>query len=534
MQLAFGNCVLDLERRELYRDGALVHTRAKVFDILDYLVANPDRVLSRDDLMAHGWPGLTVSDATLSSCMLSVRRAIGDDSSDPRFIKTLRGQGFRFIAEVTLHDGSSNISTSSAGPGNGQSKRSASPPHARDDRLSIAVLPFVNLNKDPKLDYLANGLAEDVTRALSRFKALTVIAHSSSSQYSGPDDDIQKIGAELRVDYVLEGSVRCDKEVLRATVQLIQTSTAQHIWAENYDGQIKQLLALQDSITQQIATSIKPEIDLAEIRRASGSPAGELPAQEMAWRARALMDKGRLEATPSLYEQGMALAERAAALDPQCRQAWWTICLANFLVAFAPKVDPAVQLARAREAAEKLRVLDRNDHSAYMALGWISYLERDFERAQTNLNHAYALNPNCTMTLMHLSVVLISLGRADAGYEHLRRAIRLSPRDLWLGFMLAALSFACYALEMYEDGIKFIEQAIEREPQAPANHVLLAICLVELGDLDGAGAAIHSQRRISEGYFRQYLDGKRMLSKDPKLAARFLASLRHAAEAAGD
>ena len=98
MQFAFADCVLDLERRELRRDGELVHTRAKVFDVLSYLIANRDRVLSRDELLAQGWPGRIVSDATLSTCILSVRRALGDDGKEPRFIKTLRGQGFRFIA----------------------------------------------------------------------------------------------------------------------------------------------------------------------------------------------------------------------------------------------------------------------------------------------------------------------------------------------------------------------------------------------------------------------------------------------------
>ena len=101
MQLAFGDCVLDIDRRELRRDGAIIHTRTKVFEILNFLIVNRDRVLSRDELLAHVWPDLNISDATLSSSILGVRRAIGDDGSNPKFIKTLRGQGFRFIADVT-------------------------------------------------------------------------------------------------------------------------------------------------------------------------------------------------------------------------------------------------------------------------------------------------------------------------------------------------------------------------------------------------------------------------------------------------
>ena len=519
MQLSFGDCHLDLERRELHRAGAPVHTRAKVFDVLSYLVANRDRVLSRDELLAHSWPGLTVSEATLSSCIRSVRRAIGDDGGDPRFIKTLRGRGFRFIAEVTPQGES----------GSGQ----AAPAHARDDSLAIAVLPFANLNDDPKLDYLADGLAEDITTELSRFKAFTVIARNSSFLYRGPANDIQKIGAELQVDYILEGSVRCTDAVFRATAQLIHAPTTTHLWAENYDGRIDDLFALQDEISRKIVANIKPEIDMEEFRRASAPHGGGLRAQEMAWRARALLDRSRTEGNPALYGEGMKLAEEAAALDPQCRQAWWTIAVGNFLLGFARAGnDPTVPLTRSREAAEKLRALDRNDHSAYMSLGWISFTERDFERAITNLDQAHALNPNCTMTLMLMGVIATSTGNAEAGESHLRRAMRLSPRDLWLGFMIAARGFACFALERFDEGADFARQAIEREPNAPANNVVLAACLAESGDLEGAAAAIRAQRRINEKYLAENLEGKRSPFQNPIWSKRYATALRRAADAA--
>jgi TolB-like protein len=531
--LSFGDYVLDLGRRELSRDGAITHTRPKVFDILCYLVANRDRVLSRDELLTHGWPGLTVSDATLSSCIRSVRQAIGDDGSNPKFIKTLRGQGFRFIADVAVQNEPDDGSAPSNAKENEAVESGVQPIHARENSLAIAVLPFANLNNDPTMDYLSEGLAEDITTELSRFKAFTVIARNSSFHYRDLINDIPKIAAELRVDYILEGSVRCDDDVFRATAQLIHAPTTKQLWAENYDGEIGQLFALQDEISQKIATNIKPEIDMAEIRRASTPHSGDLRAQEMAWRARALMDKARMEASPTLYDQAIELAEDAAAQDPRCRQAWWTISVASHNLAFGRHHgDTKALLKRSREAAEKLRALDRNDHSAYLALGWIGFIERDFESGLANLSHAHELNPNCTMTLMQLGVLLTALGKADIGYEHLCRAVRLSPRDLWLGFMFAAQGFACYALERYQDGIEYMRRAIQREPQAPANHVILAACLVEIGDLEEAGAAIRAQRGISEDYFLEYLEGKRLPYQVPEIATRYAAALRRAADAA--
>ncbi len=526
MHVAFGDCVLDLDRRELRRNGETVHTRAKVFDVLSYLVANRDRVLHRDELMAHGWPGLTVSDTTLSTCILSVRRAIGDDVGDPRFIKTLRGQGFRFIADVTSLDAEEGDSAQPV-PDYGQ------PAHARDDALSIAVLPFANLNKDPKLDYLADGLAEDVITALSRFKAFAVIARNSSFQYRGLANDIKKIEAELQVDYVLEGSVRCADDLFRATAQLIHAPTTKHVWAENYDGKIENLLALQDDISQKIATNIAPQIDLEEIRRAPSESSGDLRAQEMAWQARALLDRARSEGKPALYMDCIELAEKAAALDPKCRQAWWVVSVANFLIAFARQgSDPDAHLERSRTAAEKLRAIDPNDHSAYMALGWVGYIARDLERALTNLTHAHALNPNCTMTLMLMGVAVTSVGRAEEGYEHLIRAMRISPRDIWLGFMQAAQGLTCFALERYQEGVELSRKAIDREPYAPANHIILAACLAELGDMEGAAAAIRAQRDINDVFLQEYLDRKRLPFQIPEIAEHYADALHRAADAA--
>lgn len=292
MRLAFGECILDLDRRELQRDGAPVHLRAKVFDVLSHLIVNRDRLVTRDELLAHAWPSVTVSDATLSSCIRTVRQAIGEARGEQKYLKTLRGQGFRFVAEVT--------EAASAQ----QSERTPPPEPVttleRDQGLAIAVLPFANLSQDSKLDWLADGLAEDITTALSRFKAFTVISASSSFQYRKPDRDVAAIAAELDVDYIIEGSVRCGETEFRATARLTQASTDQHIWANNYDGLIENLFSVQDNITRTIATRIKPEIDLAEIRRAATrSQTGTLRAQEMAWQARALLDRARMEKNPS-------------------------------------------------------------------------------------------------------------------------------------------------------------------------------------------------------------------------------------------
>ncbi|MDP6816030.1 MAG: hypothetical protein QF582_22650, partial [Alphaproteobacteria bacterium] len=356
---------------------------------------------------------------------------------------------------------------------------------------------------------------------------------NSSFQYRNRAIDIRKVGAELQVDYILEGSVRCTRDAFRATAQLVHAPTTKHLWAERYDGRIDDLFTLQYDILQKIVSSIGPEIILEEIRRASGYHFGDLRALELSWQARALMDRSRAEGDAELYRQGMMAAEQAAALDPRCRHAWWTVSLANYLAAFArPGPHQAAFLQRARQAAEKLRALDRSDHRAYLSLGWISFIERDLATALDYLDQAHELNPNCTMTLSLMGIALTSSGRAQAGYDHSARAIRLSPRDLWLGFMQGGLAFACFALERFAEGAELSRRAIQRDPNAPAHHIVLAACLAEEGDIDGAGAAIKAQRRISDNLLLEYLAGKRLPFKDRKLAKRYADALRRAAAAA--
>jgi TolB-like protein len=521
VQFKFGDCVFDLKRRELTRMGELVHTRAKVFDTLEYIIVNRDRVVSREDLLDHAWQGLTVSDATLSTCIRSIRAAIGDDVKVSRFIKTFRGKGFRFVGDVECVD------TELKTPQQDRPDQSTDARHrSHTGTLSIAVLPFSNLNGEPELAYLTDGLAEDVITRLSCFKAFSVIAKNSSFQYKTSEEGFQKIGFDLQVDYILEGSIRCSGGSFRASVQLIYAPSEKCLWAEKYDGKIDDILALQDEITQQIVTSIAPEIALEEFRWSRKPKMGDLGALEMAWRARTLLDRGRSEAAPELFVEGMKLAEAAVESDPQCRQAWWTVSFANYTLAFGkPDSSAKSLLVRAREAAERLRALDRNDHRAFGALGWISFIERDIPQADEYLRQAHDLNPNCTMTLTMLGLTATSLGKSSEGYENICQAIRLSPRDLWLGFMVASQGVACFALERFEEGVICARRAIQLSPHAPLNHIILAACMVESNDLAGARAALVVQRRINEGVLTQYLRRQRGPFQDDKMADRYADAL---------
>ena len=199
MRYRFEEFAFDIDRRELHRGAEVVSVTPQVFDLLEYLIRNRERVVSKDDLINAVWNGRIVSDAALTTRLNAVRAAIGDTGEKQRLIKTLPRKGFRFVGQVQ-----ETREVAASNPGEVAPERAPALP----DRPSIAVLPFENMSDDPEQEYFADGMVEEIITALSRFKWLFVIARNSSFTYRGKAVNVKQVGYELGVRYVLEGSVR--------------------------------------------------------------------------------------------------------------------------------------------------------------------------------------------------------------------------------------------------------------------------------------------------------------------------------------
>ena len=247
-----------------------------------------------------------MSDAALTTRLNVARGVIGDSGQEQRLIKTLPRKGFRFIGLVQELDGpESTIAT-------GARAEPPQPALTLPDRPSIAVLPFQNMSGDPEQDYFADGIVDDIITALSRFKFLFVIARNSSFTYKGRAVDIKQVGRELGVRYVLEGSVRKVGGRVRIAGQLIDASTGAHVWADRFEGDLGDVFALQDEITVNVVSAIRPKLLEAEIEHAVRRP-NNLSAYDL-----------YLRATPHYYSmtpEGMAeairLFARALEIDPR-------------------------------------------------------------------------------------------------------------------------------------------------------------------------------------------------------------------------
>src|SRR6516165_148025 len=228
----FEDYVLDTERRELRRGSALLSMEPQVFDVLAFLVRNRDRVVSKDDLLASVWGGRIVSESTLASRINAARRVIGDTGEHQRLIRTIIGKGVRFIGKVREQRDTDEPTGSPVVP-----------------RLSIVVLPFANFSNDPELEHFADGITDDLTTDLSRISGGFVIARNTAFTFKGKAVDVKKIGRELGVRYVVEGSMRWAGDLLRLNVQLTDAESGAHLWTDRFDTNPVDLAQAQSEIT---------------------------------------------------------------------------------------------------------------------------------------------------------------------------------------------------------------------------------------------------------------------------------------------
>jgi TolB-like protein len=256
----FGDHALDTERRELHRGTDLVPVEPQVFDLLVYLVRNRGRVVSKNDLIDGVWGGRIVSDSALTTRLNAARKAVNDSGASQRVIRTLARKGVRFIAEVT-EDGA--LKATAAAP---------EPSLPLPDKPSIAVLPFANLSGDLEQEYFADGMVEEIITALSRIPRLFVIDRNSSFTYKGQVIDVKRVGRDLGVRYVLEGSVRRVGGRVRITAQLIDATNGAHLWADRFDGLLEDVFELQDNVAASVAGIIEPALQAAEAARSATRP----------------------------------------------------------------------------------------------------------------------------------------------------------------------------------------------------------------------------------------------------------------------
>jgi adenylate cyclase len=364
------------------------------------------------------------------------------------------------------------------------SPRSARP---LPQKPSIAVLPFANMSGDAEQEYFSEGVTEDIITNLSHNHSFFVISRSSSFTYKGPGVDVGKVGRELGVRYVLEGSVRRAGNRVRITAQLVEAATGHHLWADRYDRELADVFAVQDEIAQSITAAIAPGIIAAEIWHAQRKHPDQLDAWDRTVRAHWHIRRFTRE---DLAEARRLLTE-AIAFDPTNSMAYADLAVArHFEAVFGWGDGPVESHIRLGEAARKAVAADESDAMAHTALAIFELFSGRHEEARRRLRRALDLNPNSEFARGYLGVSYAFGGDYEAALPHLEEAIRLSPRGLLLVIWHISKGWAAMTAERYDKAIEFTEHAREANPEFPDIYAAMASAYGHLGNTAAARAAL--------------------------------------------
>ena len=492
MRYLFEDFALDVDKRELSRGADAVSISPQALDLLVYLIRNRERVISKEDLISAIWGGRIITDAALATRLNSARVAIGDTGEQQRLIKTLQRKGFRFVGtvlEVPNPDGASAAS--------GAVQRPEKP-----DKPSIAVLPFENMSDDPEQEYFGDGLVDDIITALSRFRALFVIARTSSFTYKGKTVDIKQVGDELGVRYVLEGSVRKVGARLRINGQLIDVTTGAHLWADRFDGTLDDIFDLQDKVAQQVVGAIAPEVDRAEIERASRRSVGNIDAVTAYYRG-----LHHTEFPTSSENNDAALRDfnDAMALDPSFAPAYGgaASCLAWRRANKWPG-DIEKDNAELLRLAERVKELGTDDALTLSVLGInLFWMLLDFDRGFDLVEQAIHSNPNYARAYNFRGLLRAWHGASDAAVADFEQAMRLSPRDPFNYNAMMGLAVAHHNAGRHREAAEWVDKSLRAFP--PAFFVGMTqgiLCYVGAGRMEDAQKLMAECLRLVPGWRR--------------------------------
>jgi TolB-like protein len=457
LRYLFEEYAFDTDRRELHRGADVISVAPQVFDLLDYLIRNRERVVSKEDLINAIWNGRSVSDAALTTRLNVARSAVGDSGEEQRLIRTLPRKGFRFVGPVREVQG----------PAGGEDANNPVEPRkpalALPDKPSIAILPFANRSSDPEQEYFADGMAEDIITALSRFKALFVIARNSSFTYKGRVVDVKQVGRELGVRYVLEGSVRKAANRVRITGQLVDAAAGTHLWADRFDGGLVDIFDLQDQVTESIVGAIAPAVENAEIERAKRKPTESLDAYTLYLRGLA---KYYQFASQQANDDALRLFNSAIELDPDFASAYGRAASCYVYAKINDWFsDTAKEIAEVTRLAQRAVELGKNDAIALAASGWaLAYVVRDLGVGAALIDRALVLNSNSAEAWFYGGWAKIYLGEPEAAIERLARAMRLSPLDPRLMGMRAGTAYAHFLLGRHDEAASWAAMALQDNP----------------------------------------------------------------------
>jgi adenylate cyclase len=392
-------------------------------------------------------------------------------------------------------------------------------------RPAVAVLPFRNMSGDPGQEYFADGITEDLITALSAWRWFPVIARNSTFAFKARAVDVTQVGKALGARYVVEGSVQRAGDRVRIGAQLIDASSAVHLWAQSYDRRLGDVFDLQDEITRAIVGAIEPQLTRAEQQRALRKRPENLDSWDLSLQALANIRKG----TPGALTAAEQLLTRAVTMAPTSSHAHSLLALTRFQGALAGWAsDPAGSLASTYETAEAAVALDDCDWLAHALLGIATLWSRhDYDRAMEEEETAIALNPSAAIAYHFFACVLVFEGSPDKAIPKLRAVLQLDPRFPFLPVTLADMGLAHLLTGEFEEAVRLCERSIAERSENVRAWQRLAAALGHLGRIESAEAALAKVFELQPDFGAAYVRATYPF-RDPAHTTMFCEGLRKA------
>lgn len=502
---------LDLTAGQLFVDGEAVQLTPTCFSMLRYFLEHPSRLITKQELLDNVWADVFVEESAVKGYVRKLRQILNDDPRSPRFIETARGLGYRYVGDIEVE---------------GTGEQGPVPNVARESRLSVAVLPFANISGDPEQDYFSDGITEDIIIELSRFPVLSVIARQSSFVFKGEKLGLKEVGQKLGVQYVVEGSVRRAGDRVRVTSQLIEVETENHIWAERYDRELKDIFVVQDDVTRAIVATIAAQLGKTVSESAARKSTTNIRSYEFFLQA----NRSYYRFNPDDNVTAARLYEKAIERDPQFARAYAGLANTYTTDHFLGWRRRENALRRGLESAQKALELDATDTLARAILTWALLGYGRWEEAELETDRLMSSRPGDADILAEAGHALFVVGR-DEGVAVLEEAVRLNPLSpdsyrRWLGigyyrskrYRDAATALRAVRLEGW--GYGWLAASFARLGEFERARDTLSLFISKRREeLESAGVPAHTSTDLLGNYrdnfrhekeWRHFLDGLRL------------------------
>jgi DNA-binding winged helix-turn-helix (wHTH) protein/Flp pilus assembly protein TadD len=473
----FGEFRIEAGKRLLLRGGALVALTPKAFDTLLHLIQNRQRVVEKDELMQAIWPDTSVEENNLNQNISTLRRVLGESRGENRYIATIPGKGYRFIADVE-----------------GGGARSG-PVQAARERVTLAVLPFENLSSDREREYLADGLTEETIAALGQIdpEHLGVIGRTSVMTYKKATKTLGEIGSELGASHLVESTLRGEGGRFRVTSKLIRVKDQVQVWTASYDGEPASVLNFQRELSAAIAEQIRLRLSPERLSALARRQTRNAEAYDLYLRGRHYWH----QLTPPTTKRAVECFSRATQLDPEYALAWSGLADAYAASPINGDAPPLGMWPLAREAAARSVAAEPNLAEAQTSLGFVKFwFDWDWLVAEAAYRKAIELDPSYPMAYRMLGIALAHMGRYAEARPEMARLRELDPL---LAINQALSAQVAFAGREYAAAVQFARQAVVVDPEFWIGLFQLGQAYEQSGESELALEALNKAGRFSGG-----------------------------------